>query len=124
MRISDWSSDVCSSDLEIGVLKASVSEYRFIRPMLTDGDRRIIAGHGVWLAAKELGLASVPIIVAEHLTPEQARLYAMMDNKSAELGAWNGDLLPLEFRELLDLDLSGALDLNIDRKSTRLNSSH
>src|SRR3546814_1452036 len=38
----------------------------------------------------------------------------MMDNKSAELGAWNGDLLPLEFRELLDLDLSGALDLNIE----------
>jgi DNA modification methylase len=102
------------SKRQIVVLKASVSEYGFIRPILTDGDRRIIAGHGAWLAAKELGLSSVPIVVAQHLTPEQARLYAMMDNKSAELSAWNGDLLTKELRELLDLDLSGVLDLNIE----------
>jgi hypothetical protein len=102
------------SKRQMVVLKASVSEYGFIRPIRTDGDRRIIAGHGAWLAAKELGLSSVPIVVAQHLTPEQARLYAMMDNKSAELSAWNGDLLTKELRELLDLDLSGVLDLNIE----------
>jgi DNA modification methylase len=102
------------SKRQTAVLKASVSEYGFIRPILTDGDYRIIAGHGAWLAAKELGLAEVPIVIAEHLTPEQARLYAMMDNRSAELSTWDDDLLRLELGDLLHLDLSGVLDLNIE----------
>lgn len=102
------------SKRQMAVLKASISEYGFVRPILTGSDHRIIAGQGSWLAAKELGLGEVPIVIASHLTPEQARLYTMMDNRSAELSTWDNELLRLELGDLLSLNLSGALDLNIE----------
>src|SRR3546814_2983015 len=49
MRISDWSSDVCSSDL----LVRELADERF----------ELIAGERRWRAAKRAGLPSIPVIV-------------------------------------------------------------
>src|SRR3546814_14776290 len=40
MRISDWCSDVCSSDLPVGVmhLEQDILEYRFERSLLVEPD--------------------------------------------------------------------------------------
>ncbi|MFN7399366.1 MAG: ParB N-terminal domain-containing protein, partial [Sandaracinobacter sp.] len=55
---------------QIAQLGASISEFGFLRPIIVDAERAIVAGHGTWLAAKELGLSQVPIIAVGHLSAE------------------------------------------------------
>jgi len=102
------------SKRQVQLLKASVSRFGVVRPILIDAEQRIVAGHGIWLAAKELGVAAVPVIVADHLSKEELRVYALLDNKSAELSEWDDELLRLELGDLVNLDLGGDLDINLD----------
>jgi len=78
---------------------------------LLDESNEILAGHGRYLAAKELKLETVPCIILEHLSNQQKKAYRIADNKLTELGKWDENLLGLEFEDLSKLDLS--FDLNI-----------
>ena len=93
-------------------IEASIKEHGFLVPILVDNAGRIIAGHGRWLAATNLGLPSVPVICVSHLTEEQIRLFTLADNKVAEKSKWDPDELRLELAELAELNLT--LDLNIE----------
>jgi ParB-like chromosome segregation protein Spo0J len=44
------------------------------RPILVNGDLAIVEGHGVWEAAKELGIVEVACIVIDHLDASELRL--------------------------------------------------
>ncbi len=82
-----------------------------INPIIVDEKKVILAGHTRLAAAKHLDLKEVPVIVLDHLTKKQKRLYRIADNKLTENGKWNEDFLALELKELsLDLDL-GELEL-------------
>lgn len=102
------------SDRQVEQLAASIREFGFNNPILIDADMNIIAGHARHAAAQALEMEHVPCIRLGHLTPEQARLYVIADNRLAESGSsWDWGLLKLEFEELqltapeLDLGLTG-----------------
>jgi ParB-like chromosome segregation protein Spo0J len=99
------------SDDQIAQIAASIREFGFTNPILIDGKNGIIAGHGRFAAAKELGLDQVPCIDLSHLTEEQKRALVIADNKLALNGGWNEDLLRMELTELkelgADLELTG-----------------
>ncbi|MEO3476017.1 ParB/Srx family N-terminal domain-containing protein, partial [Roseomonas sp. CAU 1739] len=99
------------SDEQVAQIAASIREFGFTNPVLTDGANGIIAGHGRVLAARKLGLDEVPVIELAHLTPAQRRAYVLADNKLALNAGWDEDLLRLELTELqelgFDLDLTG-----------------
>lgn len=88
----------------------SIREYGVRQPIVIDPND-VIAGHTRYLAAEWLGLGTVPVHVAEGLTPDQARAYRIMDNRSHENATWEENLLKFEFEGLLDsgfdLDLTG-----------------
>ncbi len=60
---------------------------------------------------KKLGLDAVPVIVLDHLTPAQRRVYVIADNKLALNAGWNEELLAAELHALngdgFDLALTG-----------------
>ncbi len=89
----------------------SIREFGFRQPIVVDEAGVIIVGHTRYEAAKRLGLDTAPVHVAEGLTPEQARAYRLMDNRSHENASWDEDLLKFEFAGLMetgfDLDLTG-----------------
>ncbi len=98
------------SDAQIAQIAASITEFGFTNPVLIDGEGGIIAGHGRVLAAKALGLASVPVLVLDHLTAAQRRAYVIADNRIALSGGWDEDILRAEIEALgdsFDLDLLG-----------------
>ena len=97
------------SDDQVAQIAASIREFGFTNPVLTDGDNGIIAGHGRVLAARKLGLAEVPVIELAHLTPAQRRAYVLADNKLALNAGWDEELLRLELTELEDLGADIAL---------------
>src|SRR5665811_2624897 len=71
------------SAAQVAQIAASIREFGFTNPVLVDGDRGVIAGHGRLLAARELGLTEVPTIELAHLTPAQRRAYILADNRLA-----------------------------------------
>ena len=61
------------SDEQVSKIAASIREFGFLNPVITDGDNGIVAGHGRVMAAKKLGLESVPVVEASHLTEAQRK---------------------------------------------------
>src|SRR5687768_11594634 len=71
------------SEAQVARIAASIREFGFTNPILVDGARGVIVGHGRLLAARMLGLTEVPTIELAHLTPAQRRAYVLADNRLA-----------------------------------------
>jgi hypothetical protein len=95
---------------QVALIAGSMREFGFTNPVLVDGANGIIAGHGRVMAARQLGMAEVPVIELDHLTPAQKRAYVLADNKLAERGGWDMEMLALEVAELQSLGVE-MLDL-------------
>src|SRR3546814_1017380 len=119
MRISDWSSDVCSSDLlELGepaLGLAVLGEVEEMRLGLLD----LLGGRAVEVALEGFvddGFADLDQLAAQE---------AVTDLAAVDLGVDDGDHRGGETDEVgRTTDLLERLVLVEDRKSTRLNSSH
>jgi DNA modification methylase len=96
---------------QIASIAASIREFGFNNPILVDGQRGVIAGHGRILAARKLEMAQVPVIELAHLTETQKRAFILAENKLAERAGWDDELLSLELADLeaagFDLELTG-----------------
>ena len=70
---------------QVDQIAESIRQFGFIDPsaVLTnaDGELEIVEGHGRLMAAKLLGLQTVPTIRLDHLTDEQRRAYTHVHNK-------------------------------------------
>ncbi len=105
------------SEDQIAQLAASIKEWGFTSAILVDEDGGIIAGHGRVMAARKLGLASLPVMVAAGWSEAQKRAYVIADNKLALNAGWDNELLALELAELdglgFDVELTGFSDEEI-----------
>ncbi len=88
------------SKTQIEQLKASLQEFGFTNPVLIDGSRNVIAGHGRLMAAEALGIEEVPTIALRGLTTEQAKAYRLADNAIALNSGWDLELLTADFNSL------------------------
>lgn len=104
---------------QIAQIVASMREFGFTIPVLVAEDGTIIAGHGRVLAAQEIGLAEVPVIVARGWSDEQRRAYTLADNKLSENGEWDEELLAIELGDLREegfaVDLIGFDAKELDK---------
>lgn len=89
----------------VEAVAASIDEFGFQQPLVVDSSYIIIVGHTRYKAAKRLKLKSVPVVVAEGLTDDQARAYRLADNKTGELAEWDDGLLFEELAAICDLDM-------------------
>lgn len=83
----------------------SIAAFGFKQPIVVDKGHVIIVGHTRYLAAQSLGLDTVPVIVAEDLTPQEAKAYRLADNKVSEKSSWDQEALEKELLGLADLDM-------------------
>lgn len=97
------------SDAQVAQIAASIKEFGFTNPVLIDEDGGIIAGHGRVMAARKLGLDSVPAIRLGYLTEAQKRAYVIADNKLALNAGWDDEMLKLELQELQDMNFDLGL---------------
>jgi ParB-like chromosome segregation protein Spo0J len=96
-------------DAQVAQIAASIKEFGWTNPILTDGDNGIIAGHGRLMAARKLGMTTVPVIELEGMTEAQKKAYVIADNKLALNAGWDLELLALEIGELQDM----AFDMSV-----------
>lgn len=88
------------SAAQIAELAGSMAAFGFMTPVLADSAGVIIAGHGRVLAARQLRLERIPVIVADHLSETEKRAYAIADNKIALNAGWDDELLKIELESL------------------------
>jgi site-specific DNA-methyltransferase (adenine-specific) len=102
------------SSEQVAQIAASIVEFGFTNPILVDSHDGIIAGHGRLMAAQELGLKTVPVVVLDHLSERQRKAYILADNQLALNAGWDTDLLRAELQDLaeqeFDLSLIGFSD--------------
>ena len=97
------------SEEQIAEIAASIREFGWTNPVLVDGDNGIIAGHGRVLAARKLGMTTVPVIELAGMSEAEKRAYVIADNKLALNAGWDRETLSVE---LADLDAQG-FDLSL-----------
>jgi DNA modification methylase len=112
------------SKKQVRQIAASIRAFGWTNPILIDGKRMVIAGHGRLKAATMLGIAEAPTICINDMTEAQKRAYILADNKLADNAGWDRELLTLELQGLLELDLDfdvtvtgfemGEIDLLLD----------
>ena len=95
-----------------GAVKAvaeSIRRFGFRVPIVIDANGVIVTGHTRLKAAQKLGLATVPCVIADDLTDDQAKAFRLADNKVGEIAEWDESLLALELSGLreMDFDISG-----------------
>ena len=73
-------------------IKGSLARFKQQKPIVVSKDNVVIAGNGTLAAAKALGWTEIEI-KRSHLTGAEATAYALADNRSAELAAWDEDIL-------------------------------
>lgn len=99
------------SSEQVDQIAASIKEWGWTVPILVDEAGGIIAGHGRTMAAKKLGMKTVPVMVASGWSDAKKRAYIIADNKLALNAGWDDEMLALELGELgdlgFDLDLTG-----------------
>jgi DNA modification methylase len=96
------------SEEELDSLERSLRQFGFVQPVLARReDGTVIGGHQRLLAARRLGLTSVPVTYLD-LSIEQARLLNLALNKIS--GSWDEQLLA---RLLADLQSSPDVDLSL-----------
>lgn len=98
------------SKQQICQIARSIQSFGFNVPVIIDANHQILCGHGRVEAAKLLGLSQIPVIALDHLTKEQAKAFAIADNRLTENASWDETLLGEIFSELSNLDLSFSLE--------------
>ena len=103
------------NDQAVDAVASSIREFGFKVPIVVDGKGVVVSGHTRLKAAKTLGLAEVPVIVADDLDDTKIKAFRLADNKVAELADWDESLLIKELEELDDLNYDmGQFDFELD----------
>ena len=108
-EIKPYPNNPRSNDMAVEKVAASIKEFGFNSPIVVDKDFVVICGHTRLKAAQRLGLETAPVVVAEHLSPEQVKAYRIADNKTAEIAEWNDTLLISEILNLQDANFDLSL---------------
>ena len=96
---------------QVDQIAASMERFGFTMPMLVAENGTIIAGHGRLMAALQLGMDEVPVMIARGWSDEDRRLYTLADNRLAETSEWDPEMLQVEWDELRELGLGADLDM-------------
>lgn len=107
------------NDQAVDRMVAVIREFGFRIPLVVRSDGELVDGHLRLKAAIALGMAEVPVMPADDMTPEQVRAFRLMVNRSATWATWDEDLLLREIQDLMeygyDLSLTGFDQYELDK---------
>ena len=105
----------------VGAVAESIREFGFKVPIVIDKNNVIVSGHTRWKASQQLGLKTVPCILADDLTEEQIRAFRLADNKTAELATWDEEKLLAELEAVKDIDMTAFGFEELEKALTEYN---
>jgi len=94
----------------IDAVARSLARFGWQQPIVVDPNYEVLAGHTRLQAARKLGLGSVPVVIADGLTDDEARAFRIADNRTHDYSTWDMPILVDQLDELAD-DFSEVLGL-------------
>lgn len=98
------------NDSAVQFVANSIKEFGFKVPVVIDKGNTIVCGHTRLKAAQQLGLETVPCVIADDLSEEQIKAFRLADNKTSEFASWDFEKLELEMQEIE----AGLANLNME----------
>lgn len=87
----------------LDAIKGSLTQFGQRKPIVIDKANVVIAGNGTLEAARSLGWIEIEVVrVPSDWTPEQAKAFALADNRTAELATWDEQVMASQLIELAD----------------------
>jgi site-specific DNA-methyltransferase (adenine-specific) len=105
LQIKDLTPDPSNArqhdEKNLKAIQGSLNEFGQRKPIVITEAGVIVAGNGTVEAAKRLGWLEIQAVrVPGDWTPEQTKAFALADNRTAELAAWNTETLTAQLQEL------------------------
>lgn len=91
-------------DSQIDQIIKSIKELGFNDPIACDENGVIIEGHGRYMAAKKMGLKTIPTIILRGMTEAQKKAYILAHNKLTMDTGFDIEILQEELSYLNDMD--------------------
>jgi DNA modification methylase len=110
LRLTDLVSDPNNArkhdEKNLAAIKASLNQFGQRKPIVIQGST-VIAGNGTLEAARQLGWDEIQVVrVPEDWTADQAKAFALADNRTAELATWDNAVLQQQLSELQNAGLT------------------
>ena len=99
-RLIPYARNPRKNDAAVEKMCAAIREFGFRIPVVARSDGSVIDGHLRLKAAQRLGLADVPVALADDLTEAQIKAFRLLANRSAAWAEWDDELLALELQDL------------------------
>lgn len=115
-KLIPYANNPRNNDEAVDKVAASIHEFGFKVPVVVDGENVIVCGHTRVKAAKKLGIATVPCVVADDLTDAQIKAFRLADNKVSEFATWDFEKLELELADLPEMEMT-AFGFDLQEKS-------
>ena len=110
-KLIDYARNPRKNDHAVEQMASVITEFGFRIPVVAKSSGELVDGHLRLKAARKLGLATVPVVLADDLSPAQIKAFRLLANRSATWAEWDEELLGLELTELqdagFDLELTG-----------------
>ncbi len=101
---------------QIAMLESAIRKFGFNNPLLLapassspGGPKKpsyeLIAGHARVIAARNIGMTTLPVIILPHLSEAERRAYRIADNAIALKGEWSLELLKTELEFVYNFDV-------------------
>jgi DNA modification methylase len=99
--VSDPNNARKHDEKNLEAIVGSLQTFGQRKPIVVSSDNVVVAGNGTIEAAKRLGWDKIEIVrVPADWSADQIKAFALADNRTAELAAWNGEVLTAQLREL------------------------
>lgn len=98
---------------QIDQIKSSIRLFGFDDPIAIWKNGEIIEGHGRYIAAKQLGMDTVPIVRLDPLTDEQRRAYTLIHNKLTMNSGFDTEILNVELAHIGEIDME-SFDFQVE----------
>ena len=108
-KLQPYANNPRRNDDAVTLMVDAIREMGFKVPIVARSDGEVVDGHLRLRAAKQLGLETVPVILADDLTPTQIKAFRILVNQSAHWADWDDELLRQEMQALAEMDFE--LDL-------------
>lgn len=105
-KLKPYDKNPRKNDTAVSAVANSIREFGFNAPVICDANYRICVGHTRYKAASEMGLKTIPVIIAPHLTGKKFKGYNIADNQTGSIAEWDYPQLAELIDELKKEDLN------------------
>lgn len=99
-QLVEYANNPRDNDGAVERMSNTIREFGFKVPLVATSNGEIVDGHLRLKAARSLGLKTVPVILADDLTPAQVKAFRISVNESTNWAHWDPEKLEVELLQL------------------------